>query len=90
MTYGVLPSQDDFIAAFIEDEECEDGTCTFGNDPRVGNCDLTANELWDELSEAHEEYSTGKKNSTELSEKEIEEAGDWCSMVLYSFGFEWI
>jgi hypothetical protein len=76
MTYGVMPPREDFDAAF--DREVPN-RFRFGNDPRVGNCELTADELWSELESAKGEHDDGD-----------DEAGDWASCVLYTLGFEWI
>jgi hypothetical protein len=80
MTYGEMPTQEDFDEAFsrAEDEEGRTGF-SFGNDPRVGTCELDATELWAELQKAREEYEEGD-----------DEAGDWCSSVLSTLGFEWV
>jgi hypothetical protein len=78
MTYGVMPDWDTFQVAW--DLNVPEDIFEFGNDKRVGNCSLTQLEVWDELSLAHQEYSMEGK----------EDSGDWCSLVLYSLGIEWI
>ena len=78
MSYGVLPTKEEFDAAF--DEECPSGQFRFGNDPIVGNSTLTCDELWEELQYEHEVWETAGN----------EESGDWCSSVLTVLGFEWI
>ena len=84
MTYGVMPSLEDFDAACAEpDEECgksvDDLGFAFGNDERIGTDTLTGTELWNELQKAQAEFEAGD-----------EKAGDWCSAVLGCFGFEWV
>jgi len=78
LTYGVLPTQEQFDAAF--ERECSSGAFRFGNDPRVGTCALTASELWRELVKARAEWD---KDHNETPE-------GWISGVLYSLGFEWV
>lgn len=82
MTYGTLPTREEFDAAF--EEKCPSGLFAFGNDPRVGTCKLNCSGLWDELNEA----ILGDFDSQ--NPKLVEESGDWASLVLYSLGFEWI
>jgi hypothetical protein len=73
MSYGVMPTREEFDAAF--EKSTPDGF-SFGNDKRVGNCILTADELWAELEKAHAEG--------------IDHAWTWASDVLLCLGFEWI
>lgn len=77
MTYGVLPTCEAFFDAF--DVHVKQTYFCFGNDPRVGNCELTSNELWIELKDAASDFRAGD-----------DEAGDWCSCVLSTLGFEWV
>lgn len=77
MTFGQLPSEDEFQAAF--DKHCPLGTFAFSRDKRVGDDDLTASRLWGELTLAVEQFEKGD-----------EEAGSWASAVLSMLGFEWI
>lgn len=84
MTYGVMPSLEEFEAACAEsDSECgksvDDLGFSFGNDERIGTDTLTSGELWEELQMAREEWEEGD-----------EKAGDWCSAVLGCLGFEWV
>lgn len=84
MTYGVMPTREEFDAACSEpDEECgksvDDLGFSFRNDERIGSDTLTGTELWIELEKAHIEWEAGD-----------ERAGDWCSFVLGCLGFEWI
>ena len=82
MTYGVMPSREAFEAAFDRAEAFAGKlTFSFGNDKRVGTCEMTCSELWEELCEAHREWEQGASN---------DEAGDWCSAVLGTLGFEWV
>ena len=84
MTYGVMPSLEDFDAACAEpDYECgksvDDVGFSFGNDRRSGTDTLTGTELWKELQKARAEFEAGD-----------EKASDWCSGVLGCLGFEWV
>lgn len=78
MTFGVMPSEDQFDAACERTGVADEGF-SFGNDRRVGNCVLSARELWRELQAACEEFLGGD-----------DAAGDWCSSVLGCLGFEWV
>jgi hypothetical protein len=95
MTYGVLPTEDEFRAAY-DATELRDGLFHFGNDKRLGNCALNCTELWNEVCKAHTEYEQGPAEQTdddsdnEESLKAADETGDWLSRVLGCFGFEWI
>mgnify|MGYP001585749417 CR=1 FL=1 len=82
MTYGVLPSYDEFTDAFYE--VVEGSRFSFGNDPRVGTDSLSAKELWAELQRAVNEYETNNDDD------EADAAGSWASDVLGVLGFEWI
>ena len=76
MTYGVMPTKREYMRAWKEDGMT---AFKFGNDPRVGDAELTDEELWDELKKAVKEYRNGS-----------EKAGTWVSDVLFVLGFEWI
>lgn len=86
MTYGVLPTEEEFTEAY-NDSELIDGMFHFGNDQRLGNCELNCTELWKEVCKAHSEYVQGTGC---LRTEDSETAGDWCSLVLSCLGFEWI
>lgn len=74
LTYGVIPSKDEFIAAF--ERECPEGHFQFGNDRRMGNQALCCAVLWREVCEAALETN--------------DSALQWASDVLYVLGFEWV
>jgi hypothetical protein len=76
MTYGVLPSKEEFLNEVIIEG---DDKVTFGNDERFGTVTVTAEEVYEELKKAVEEWKEGN-----------EWAGDWASCVLSVFNFEWI
>lgn len=80
MTYGALPSREEFDAAFS-------GVFEFKNDKRVGTCALGPNELWVQLNIAQREWS-----GEAIADRPggANEAGQWCSNVLDILGFEWI
>lgn len=83
MTYGELPSEEDFNAAWdklLSENELRGEVFHFGNCPRMGTVALTQSELWEEIMLAHQEYETGK----------ADDSGDWLSAVLDCLGFEWI
>jgi len=81
MTFGVMPTRAQF-------DECWErevvGQFAFGNDERVGTCELSQDELWEELNAAHSQWV----ETTE--DDEWEETGSWMSSVLYCLGIEWI
>ncbi len=78
MTYGVMPSREEFSEAFGDEVYF-----SFGNDPRVGTVKLTEDELWEELQKALAEFE-------ESDYPYSEEAGHWVSTVLDVLGFEWV
>jgi len=80
MTYGVLPSREDFDAAF--EAKCEDGTFSFRNDRFAGEDSLSCDQLWSRLVEAKQDHDFGGDAG--------EAAGSWASDVLSVLGFEWI
>jgi hypothetical protein len=84
MTYGILPSREQFDAAwekkFVFDGETY--PMSFGNDKRVGSCLLSREELWEELCAAHAKFHSDNG--------ENEMAGQWCSDVLSILGIEWV
>lgn len=95
MTFGVMPTREEFDEACREhDPEDPPEACVadqgfrFGNDPRVGDAHLTADELWEELQRAFAEYQAVDGSSDDGGDPE--RAGDWCSSVLGQLGFEWI
>lgn len=95
MTFGTMPSREDFDAACADhDPEDPPEACVanlgfrFGNDPRLGNDTLTPDELWKELQKAFAEYQAVDGSSDDGGAPE--RAGDWCSSVLGQLGFEWI
>ena len=77
MTYGTLPAMCEYDAAFWA--ECPDGRFMFVNDLRVGTCELSCSELWDELKRATAQFLDGSEPS-----------GYWASAVLGILGFEWV
>lgn len=94
-SYGVMPDRDLFSRAF--DARCPEGTFAFGNDPYVGNDNLTESQLWRELQAQHATWEAGEHKSECPGDGSCrgdgcpcEEAGSWCSSVLGVLGFEWI
>lgn len=82
-TWGQLPTFEEFSAAWdrLDDAgELRGGVYRLGNDPRLGDCELSKFSLWDEIEKAMIEFYAGPS----------EEAGDWVSVVLGTLGFEWI
>ena len=82
MTYGVLPSEEEFREAFDHVVTNPRGF-RFGNDQRVGTCALSATELWREIQEA-------KLEMEESLGWESDRASNWLTCVLDVLGFEWI
>lgn len=99
MTYGVLPTREEFDAAFEANCGGHYGDAfAFGNDSRVGTCELTCSELWAELTKAQGEWRECTP-ACECDEPRVESgdhkgcweaAGQWCSDVLGVLGFEWV
>lgn len=94
LTYGTLPTREEFGAAFereckreyaeIAGERCFSAPIfAFTNDPRVGTVTLTCSELWRELNDALIDYR-------ECGQPAADTAGQWCSDVLGVLGFEWV
>lgn len=78
-TYGVMPSREDFSAAF--EQECPEGTFTVGNDPLFGNHTFeNESELWTAVSEAANRHN----------DRGDDGAGQFASAVLDHLGFEWV
>lgn len=86
LNYGQLPTEEQFREAF-ETVCAKTGRFEFGNDPRVGTCDLSADRLWRELKEAASEFNSG---AFEGEHGDAGDPGDWCSCVLSVLGFEWV
>lgn len=84
LTFGVLPSREQFNLAF--DVSCPKGTFSFGNDKRVGTCELDCDELWEELTNAHFHDLKARERASEGPVF----YGEWCADVLYCLGIEWI
>jgi len=94
MTYGVMPTREQFDAACDEpDPECgPNGSIAatgfrFGNDKRVGDATLSPDELWNELQRAHAEYEGLLASDWDVDPEVV---GSWISDVLGCLGFEWI
>lgn len=83
LTFGILPTQGQFDSQWGKEDEkggfAQDGKFHFGQDRRVGTCELSQGELWEELQKAVAEHEVGS-----------EEAGDWCSAVLGCLSIEWV
>lgn len=84
LTYGQLPSREDFTEAFRA--QCPDGGYEFKNDERVGSCSLSEGALWGKIVEAHRMFEDDHNVTCEQSDQ----AGEWCSAVLFSLEFEWV
>jgi len=83
LTYGVLPTYDEFVDAFAGDLG-EGGVYQIRNCKRCGNVDLTCDELWEYLNGAVAEFHDAQCDDTQ------EWAGDWASAVLQTLGIEWV
>ena len=101
LTYGVLPTEDQFDYNWDETfSESGGNEFRFRNCKRVGNAELTRTELWAELQKACAEFHGGLLNddkaladdprTTEEIEQAGDAAGDWASSVLGQLGIEWI
>ncbi len=89
MTYGVLPTREEFDTAF-EQVSPLTGRFRFSNDPRVGTVELTCSELWREIGKAHDEWYAAGVSDADRNTASEDAAGQWCSDVLGVLGFEWI
>jgi hypothetical protein len=78
LTYGVLPSYEDFEEAF--DAEVPNSTYQIRNDRGGADGDYTARQL----------YSLVKEQTELFNEDGDDEAGDFASAVLSTLGYEWI
>lgn len=97
MSYGVMPTREDFDRAFdavMANED--DGKLSFGNDPFVGDDRLTASETWEQLQSQLATWEEGEHaddcpgdGSCGGDGCPCEDAGSWCSSVLGLLGFEW-
>jgi hypothetical protein len=85
-TFGVMPTREEFDRCWQQTMNSET-TFSFGNDSRVGNCELTQEELWKELLQAKEDWDLLEEDETSPSPSET---GDWLSCVLGVLGFEWV
>jgi hypothetical protein len=92
MTYGVMPTREQFDMAF--ETECPDGynirlnrtDSSSVEDFMLGDGCLSANQLWCALSEIVEAYM----ESTQVASTEDEIRMDLVSSILFTLGFEWI
>lgn len=81
LTYGNLPTYDDFATAFESDLDLGPNTLYhIRNDPYFGSDDLTCTEIYEQLERARDDW---EKNGSEP-------AGDFASAVLTTLGFEWV
>lgn len=87
MDFGTMPTREQYDRAWEEamsSDDAVDGVhFHFGNDERVGNDELTQDELWAELQSALRDYQ-GEDLET------AERAGEWISCVLGCLGVEWV
>lgn len=79
MTYGQMPTREEFDAAF--EEICPDGYFKFGNDPIYGDSWVTASDLWAKMNSIME---------SAIAPDEDAEQVDWVGDVLNVLGFEWV
>lgn len=84
LTYGHLPTREQFDQQWnaVMESKTE---YRFGNDYRMGDDELTQNELWRELLRASVEY-----HEVDPMLDDSERAGDWISAVLYTLLIEWV
>jgi hypothetical protein len=76
MSYGQLPTREEFSDAFYEEVP---NKFSVGNDPYLGTDEFTESELWKALKDLKEQWEEGDDG-----------AGDTASSILYVLGFEWI
>lgn len=96
MTYGTMPTHEQFDSQYTK--KMGSFGYRFHNDSRVGTCELSQDQLWDELQEALTQWEQGDPPQdkpvtdyiNELEFTRAENAGNWCSCVLETIGFEWV
>lgn len=91
LTYGDLPTQDQFDKAWWESNPTTaDGTpgFAFGNDPLVGTCVMSREELWEKLQWVWNEYAD-KLVGMGLTD-DPEKQGSWLADMLSCLGIEWV
>lgn len=94
MTYGVMPTQEQFQAAF--DQECPKGVYRIRNlsvsdsvavaDFQLGDGDWTALQLWEAINEI-DHFQPGAEEGLQ---RRHDSAMDLVSSILDTLGFEWI
>ncbi len=93
MTYGVMPSHEDFDAAF--ERECPNGyNITLGASDskavdgfKLGDGCWTADQLWDAVNEIVTHWATDTNDEAgDLQDTRV----DLVSCILGTLGFEWI
>jgi hypothetical protein len=85
MSHGEMPTHEEYDEAWSQ--TVEGSTFRFGNDPRLGSCELTQEELWTELNKANDEYAD-LLGGMETEDPEV--VGSWLSSVLFCLGIEWV
>ena len=81
MTFGTMPARKDFNKNFARICKGSNNKFSFGNDPIVGTCELTSNELWEELQAVHLQSQSAEGDNLEKLES-------WLSCVLSVLEFE--
>jgi hypothetical protein len=96
LTYGTLPSREEFEQAFHDD--LGDERYVIRNCPRVGNDSFNCTELWVEVTHAANEFTcdtcegewAGDWRSAEEIQADADAAGEWAAAVLLTLGIEWV
>lgn len=88
MTYGDMPTRWQFDQGWNANVGEHRNHFAFGNDKRLGTCDLTREELWEEIQRTWEAYADCLNATSGFQDPEI--VGDWLSTVLYALGIEWV
>jgi len=94
MTFGTMPSREQFDSQYAK----KMGTFgyRFHNDSRVGTCEMSQDQLWNELQKALDQYNQGDDHKPDQDHENWDElcrandAGTWCSCVLETLGFKWV
>lgn len=74
LPYGTLPTTEQFLKAFLY-SHYPDHPIRFRKDARLGSCNLTAKEFWQEIKRAHRD--------------DTQESTEWCKRQLASVSIVW-
>lgn len=93
LTYGHLPSYEEFKAAF--ERECPDSTYAIshgskGPDWRPPEGSFRVHELFHDVERLTKLEESGEVETERMREGQEDSPGSWASSILYTLGFEWV